>query len=269
MRPDALTREDRPDQAAMPPREPRTARYLRTWAITRHTAVLLARDPGIVITYAVMSAVLLVVLRPVYSRLSAPGTPAILQETPGMAVMFTLLALDMAGQVMLSERTWHTWDRLRASRAGALAVLTGKALPLVGVFFIQLVVLFAFAAATFGLNLAGGSWRLPVMGLCWAACVTACGLALGVWVGTQGQLAAIADIVAMVITCLSGCLVPLSILPRWVKTIAPYSPGYWASHGFQASVTGDMEVYGKAIAVVLGVTVVGLAIAAVRAPHGG
>jgi ABC-2 type transport system permease protein len=169
---------------------------------------------------------------------------------------------------MLSERTWNTWDRLRASQAGALAVLTGKALPLTAVFFVQQAVLFAFAAAAFGLDLPAGGWRLPVMGLCWALCVTTCGLALGVWVRTQGQLAAIADIVALLITCLSGCLVPLSILPRWVKAIAPYSPGYWASRGFQASVTGDLRVYGEAIGIVLGVAVAGLAIAAIRAPRG-
>jgi ABC-2 type transport system permease protein len=266
MPPDTLT-PARPDRAAEAARDPRAGRYRQTWVITRHTSVLLARDPGIVLTYAVMSAVLLVVLRPVYTRLAAPGTPSILQETPGMAVFFTLLALDMAGQVMLSERTWNTWDRLRASRAGSLAVLTGKALPLTGVFFLQQTVLFAFAAAAFGLDLPAGAWRLPVMGVCWAMCVTTCGLALGVWVRTQGQLAAIADIVALLITCLSGCLVPLPILPGWVRAIAPYSPGYWASRGFQASVTGDLRVYGQAVAVVLGVAAAGLAIAAIRAPR--
>lgn len=225
MQPDTLAPAS---PAAVAARGPSAARYRRTWVVTRHTAVLLARDPGIVLTYAVMSAVLLIVLRPVYTRLAAAGTPSILQETP---------------------------------------VLTGKALPLTGVFFIQQAVLFVFAAATFGLDLPAGSWRLPVMGLCWGLCVTTCGLALGVWVRTQGQLAAIADIVALLITCLSGCLVPLPILPRWVRAIAPYSPGYWASRGFQASVTADLRVYGQAIAVVLGVAAAGLAIAAIRAPR--
>lgn len=225
MQPDTLAPAS---PAAVAARGPSAARYRRTWVVTRHTAVLLARDPGIVLTYAVMSAVLLIVLRPVYTRLAAAGTPSILQETP---------------------------------------VLTGKALPLTGVFFIQQAVLFVFAAATFGLDLPAGSWRLPVMGLCWGLCVTTCGLALGVWVRTQGQLAAIADIVALLITCLSGCLVPLPILPRWARAIAPYSPGYWASRGFQASVTADLRVYGQAIAVVLGVAAAGLAIAAIRAPR--
>ena len=225
MQPDTLAPAS---PAAVAARGPSAARYRRTWVVTRHTAVLLARDPGIVLTYAVMSAVLLIVLRPVYTRLAAAGTPSILQETP---------------------------------------VLTGKALPLTGVFFIQQAELFVFAAATFGLDLPTGSWRLPVMGLCWGLCVTTCGLALGVWVRTQGQLAAIADIVALLITCLSGCLVPLPILPRWVRAIAPYSPGYWASRGFQASVTADLRVYGQAIAVVLGVAAAGLAIAAIRAPR--
>ncbi len=195
------------------------------------------------------------------------GPQVIRQETPGIAVMFTLLALDVAGQVLLSERTWHTWDRLRASQVGPMALLSGKALPLIVFFLIQQALLFAFAAVTFGFDLAVGSWRLLVMGVCWAFCVTACGLALGVWVRTQGQLAALADIVALTVSCLSGCLVPLSILPHWVKSVARFSPGYWAQQGFQAAVSGDISTYGRSIAVVIGVSAAALALAGVRAPR--
>lgn len=100
------------------------------------------------------------------------------------------------------------------------------------------------------------------MALLWATCVTACGLALGVHARSQGQLAAASDIGALTITCLSGCLVPLTVLPHWVSTVAPATPGYWALHGFQAAVTGNTAAYTHATAVITAITATALLISA-------
>lgn len=236
----------------------------RSSVVARHTAILLARDPGTVLAYTVMAMVLLTVLRPVYERLGGLGGlggPAIDQEAPGTAVMFTLLALDVAGQSLLSERTWHTWDRLRAGSAGPLPVLIGKAIPLTALFAVQQAALFVFADAVYGFDIAAGSWRLPVLVVAWSVCVTGTGLAVGAWVRTQGQLSATADVGALAVTCLSGSLVPLAILPRWVAHLAPWTPGYWALRGFQSAVEGDPAMYVRALGVLLGIGVVGLGLA--------
>ncbi|MER7924690.1 ABC transporter permease [Streptomyces sp. NPDC096057] len=233
-----------------------------TWVMTRHTLVLLIRDPGTPLAYTVMSLVLLSVLHPVYDRLATPGTPGIVQAAPGIAVMFTLLALDVAGQLVLSERTWNTWDRLRSGPASPSTILAGKALPLVALFLAQQAVLFLFATAAFGFPLAAGTWRLPLMAALWATCVSACGLALGVHARSQGQLAAALDIGALTITCLSGCLVPLTVLPHWVSTVAPATPGYWALQGFQAAVTANTDAYTHATAVITAITTTALLVSA-------
>ncbi|MFD4880361.1 hypothetical protein ACFWOB_44335 [Streptomyces sp. NPDC058420] len=115
-------------------------------------------------------------------------------------------------------------------------------------------VLFPFAAAAFGFPLTAGTRRLPLMAALWATCVTACGLVLGVHAHSQGQLAAASDIGALTITCLSGCLVPLTVLPHWVSTVAPATPGYGALHGFQAAVTGNTAAYAHATAVITAIT---------------
>lgn len=242
----------------------RTAR--RSWVVARHTAILLVRDPGTVIAYTVMAVVLLTVLRPLYERLGTFGGPAIDQEAPGTAVMFTLLALDVAGQNLLSERTWHTWDRLRAGAVGIPAVLAGKTMPLVALFAIQQATLFAFAAAVFGFDVTGGSWRLALVVAVWSVCVACLGLAVGAWVRSQGQLSAAADVGALAVTCLSGSLVPLAILPHWVAHVAPWTPGYWALRGFQSAVEGDQAMFAKTVGVlaVISVPAFGLAVAGSR-----
>jgi ABC-2 type transport system permease protein len=236
-------------------------------AVIRHTTVLLARDPGTLVAYTVMSMVLLMVLRPVYQRLGMPGGSPAEQETPGLAIMFTLLALDVAGQLLLSERTWGTWDRLRAGSVGTLTVLLGKALPLTLLFTLQQAVLFLFSDLVYGFPAADGTWRLPLMAVCWGLCVSSCGLALGVRVRSQGQLAAIADIGALAVTCLSGSLVPLAVLPGWVRAAAPFTPGYWGLHGLGDAVEGDHAGYLRCLAVTVAVTVVALLLACARGPR--
>jgi ABC-2 type transport system permease protein len=195
-------------RSARPPRAVR-----QVLVVARHTAILAVRDPTTVFAYTVMAMVLLTVLRPVYERLGTFGGPAIDQQAPGTAVMFTLLALDIAGQSLLSERTWRTWDRLRAGSVGPLTAMVGKAVPLSAVFVLQQTALFVFADAAYGFDIAAGSWRLPFVVVVWSVCVSGIGLAVGAWVRTQGQLSAAADVGALAVTCLSGSLVPLAILP--------------------------------------------------------
>jgi ABC-2 type transport system permease protein len=236
------------------PRGPRTAPTARrSLVVARHTTILLAREPGTVLAYTVMAMALLAVLRPVYERLGDLGgsttATAIDQQAPGAAVMFTLLALDVAGQSLLSERTWHTWDRLRAGSAGSPSILAGKAIPLIAMFTVQQAALFTFADVAYGFDLAAGSWRLALLMVTWSLCVSAMGLAVGALVRSQGQLSAGADIGALAVTCLSGSLVPLAILPHWVADVAPWTPGYWALRGFQSAVEGDQAMFGKALAV--------------------
>jgi ABC-2 type transport system permease protein len=232
-------------------------------AIARHTAVLLIRDPGTLIAYAVMSTLLMLVLHPVYDRLAAPGTPGILSAAAGTSVMFTLLALDVAGEQLLSERDWHTWSRLRATPVRPLAVLAGKAMPLAAVFLAMQGLLFGEAAWWFGLDLGPGTWRLPALMLVWACCVTGLGLALGAWLRGRGKLGAVADIGAMAMMGLSGALVPLAGLPVWFAGLAPATPGYWAVRGFRSALTGGDPT--RPLAVLAAIAVAAVALAALRA----
>ncbi|MCO6004145.1 ABC transporter permease [Actinoallomurus purpureus] len=127
---------------------------------------------------------------------------------------------------------------MRATPARRVSVLTGKALPLITVFVTLQALLFTEAGWWYGLDLTAGTWRLPLLWLAWASCATALGLALGAWLDGHGRLGAIADITAMIMTALSGALVPLTGLPHWIGDLAPALPAYWAVHGFQAALGG-------------------------------
>ena len=233
--------------------------------IARHTCVLLARDPGTLLAYTVMSSVLMAVLHPVYARMAPPGTSGTVSAAAGTSVMFTLLAMDVAGEQLLAEREWHTWNRIRATPARLASVLAGKALPLVTVFLTLQALLFTEAAWWYGLNLATGTWRLPLLWLAWASCVTTLGLALGAWLGGRGRLGAVADITAMIMMGLSGALIPPSSLPHRLADLASVLPASWAVRGYQAALgPRPSGTYTHALTLIAAVTAISGALAVLR-----
>ncbi len=199
--------------------------------------------------YVVMAVLLMTATRPMYSALGhlIAGLPAlgIDQAAAGMAVMFSLFALKVVGAHLLNERTWNTWDRLRATPAPFGEILFGKALPLYGAIVVQQAVLFGFAAVVFGLSPRAGWWALVLCGLGWSACVLLLGTAASTLARTPAQLSAAGDISAMLTSVLAGALVPVALLPGWLHHLAPISPGYWAMQAYRAALIGPASAMAR------------------------
>jgi ABC-2 type transport system permease protein len=219
----------------------------------RHEAVLLARSPGPLIGYTVMPVLLMTVLRPLLERIAhmsaTPDLNGTAQAASGMAVMFSLFALKVVGAGILQERTWHTWDRLRASPARAGEVLAGKAVPTLGVLIVQQAIIIGFAAAAFGLRPAAPWWVLLLVVVAWSGCILALGTAAATLVRSPAQLSAAGDIAVVLTSILAGTLVPTAWLPGWLRIMAPISPGYWAMRCYRATLDdpGAVSMVGSAI----------------------
>lgn len=245
----------------------------RAGTLAHHNLLLIARDPGQLINYTVRGAMLMALLQPLYTAaLHGHGQEAaqgIVQAAPGMAVMSSLFAMNVIGHDLLNEQSWHTWDRLRATRASTLELLAGKALPLFGLLALQQTVLFAFATLALGLRPAGPAWALTPIGAAWSLCTLACGAALALGAGSRAQFDALADLSATIATCLGGALIPLALLPDWLRPAAWLSPGYWAMSGYRAALTGAPATHLlRPCAVLLASTAVATALAVAGAARG-
>ncbi len=229
---------------------------VRLAAEVRHQRTLLARDPGPMIGYALMGLLLITVTRPLYAALGRliPGSASdgIDQAAAGMAVMFSLFALKIGAAHLLNERTWRTWDRLIASPASFAEILAGKALPLFTAIVAQQALLFGFAAAAFGLHPHAGWWALAACALVWSACVLLLGLGASTLARSPAQLSAAGDIFALLTTVLGGAIVPVALLPGWLRAIAPASPGYWALDAYRCALVGTPAQLGRPL-IMLGV----------------
>jgi ABC-2 type transport system permease protein len=209
----------------------------RIAALARHNVTIRLRDPGQMISYVVMPMVLMLVLKPLYVEAVDGGAT---QVATGLLVMFSVFAISIAGNSILAERTWRTWDRLRASHASATEMLLGKTIPIFVVMVLQQAILVVYGCLVIGLPIPRSIGFMILAIAVWGFTLLAIGAALAAVVRSHGELSMISDLGALTLSSLGGALVPLSIMPGWAQTVAHVSPGYWALSMMQAAVRGDV-----------------------------
>lgn len=242
---------------------------IRMTALVRHNSMLMLREPGPVISRFIQPLVLITLMRPLYvAALARDGVQVgTVQVVTGMMVMFSLLALSVVGTGILTERSWRTWDRLRATRARATELLAAKAIPA----FVMLVVLqtevIVFGVVVFGLRV-GDPALLALAVTSWALALLGIGTALGAVLRSQSELNVAYDIGGILFSALGGALIPQAELPGWSRAIAPVSPGYWAIAALRSALRGQTVATFRDAAVLSGLGAAAGTVAAWRMSRG-
>jgi ABC-2 type transport system permease protein len=235
--------------------------------MVRHNLILVGREPGPMISRIVMPVVIVLVLRPLYTSALGGQARGTAQAVVGMLVMFSLLGMSVVGNAVLTERSWHTLDRLRATPARPVELLAGKAVPVLLLVLTQQAVVLGLGVGVLHLHVTSyGLLGLAVA--TWAATLLCLGSALAMVVRSHAELSAAIDIGSIILTCLGGALVPLSTMPGWARTIAPASPGYWAMRCLHAALDGDVHTALTSAGVLSGVAALAATVAGVRLAHG-
>jgi ABC-2 type transport system permease protein len=242
------------------------ARALRVAALTRHNLLLRRRDPANLITYVITPMVLIALFKPVLARLMPDGGTA--QAVTGMLVLSSTLALQIVGMSLLSERTWRSWEMLRATPATAAELLIGKAVPVLAVLLLQQALVVGYGVAVAGLSVTGPPVLLLLALLVWSMTLLAAGSLLATLVRSHSQLAVLTDIGAILLSTLAGALLPLSLMPSIARHIAPASPGYWAISMLKAAIRGDAAGTLAPAAILGGIAVVAGTLACMRLRRG-
>jgi ABC-2 type transport system permease protein len=237
----------------------------RIGAIARHNKTIRLRDPGQMIAYIVMPMILMLVLKPLYVKAVHGGAT---QVVTGLLVMFSVFAIAVAGNSILVERNWQTWDRLRQSRATPAEMLIGKTIPIFVVMSFQQCLLFVYGCFVIGLPIPHDLGFVALAIAVWAFTLLAIGAALATIARSSGELGVISDVGAMVLSSMGGALVPLILLPGWAQAAAHGSPGYYALLMMKAAVRGDASGVLIPAAVLAGLGLVAGAFAVSRLTRG-
>jgi ABC-2 type transport system permease protein len=231
--------------------------------LVRHNLLLMRREPGPLLSRMILPVVFLTLLRPLYLAAWRGGATGNQQAVIATLVTFSLLALSISGSAILTERLGRTWDRLRATSLPPLSILAGKAIPAYAVLLAQQAFITGFAMACFGLRVTHPVLLLVVL-LTWSCALLCLGALLGVLVRSMGALSASYDIGGMLLSSMGGALVPLTVLPHWVRSVAPASPGYWVARSMRSAFDGDIHGVLLGCLVLAGVAVICGSIASIR-----
>jgi ABC-2 type transport system permease protein len=232
---------------------------MRILILARHNVRLLLREPGPALSRILSPLALIAILQPLYRQMHLDGDRAVIMAL----VLFSTLGLSIVANAVLSERVWHTLDRLRATALRPRDLVLGKCAAPLAVLVLQQLVVFGAGVAVFGLR-PRSPLLLGTMGIVWAVTVLCLGAALASVTSTPSAVSAITDGASFLSTALSGALLPLSAMTGWVRALAPVSPGFWVVRGFEAALAGTVVPVVTSAAILLGVAALAAALAARR-----
>lgn len=200
------------------------------------------REPVWVITNLFAPLCYLALFAPLLDDLSgAPGFPsgsALEVFAPGLLVLLGLFGAAFAGFGLINELRTGLVERLRVTPASRLALLLGPVLVDVVVLLVQALLLVG-AAYLVGLRvspvgLVVALVMLALMGLLLASCSYALALK------NESALASILQFFTLPLLLLSGVLLPLTLAPDWLRTIAGFNPLSYAVDAARALLEGDL-----------------------------
>ena len=231
------------------------------WALFRHEMRMVMDDPGVLVFLLLMPLLMMAVMKPLFAlSLQADGFASASgaeQAVPGMAAMFATFSASFASFGFFREHGWGTWDRLRASSATTSDIMIGKLGPVLFISIAQLIGLFAIGVLLLDVAIAGSVTALVLIIIAFSLSMLAFGMAITAVSRTSLQLNMFANLGGIVFAGVGGALVPVTVLPDWVQSIARFIPTFWAMDGFLGVILG-----GHGVADVIRPTLVLLAFAA-------
>jgi len=190
------------------------------------------------IAVAAMPLVLLIFLRRMFDFIveaeGYEGRPGSTLGIPGVAVLFTFMALTFFGWTAFDEHAWGTWDRQRSGPARPSELLGAK-LAVTWIHLVtQLAALFTVGVLWLELTSPGSWWGVVIVGVVAATVACAYGFMVFVLTPTSTLYLIPCHVGALAMAGLGGCLSPTSMMPNWIRAVSPATPTYWLMRGFRS-----------------------------------
>jgi len=184
----------------------------------------------------------LVLLGPLIQNVEGPGLSAgeqLEKFVPGVLILLALFTPLFTGFELVADIKSGVVERLTATRVSRAALLLGRVLKDVLGLLIQALVLVGVAVVMGlrpdALGLIASFLLLALTGVV-AACVS---YGFAFTLRDEGALASMLSTLTLPIMLLGGLLLPLSLAPSWIETIAVVNPFYHAVEAGRALMVGS------------------------------
>lgn len=193
---------------------------------------------------ALMQPILYLLLyAPLLDGLNIPGfnqSSSLDGFIPGLLVAIALFSLGFAGSAVLPDLQDGEIERMRVTPASRVALLLGMLLQEVLVFLIECAVL-VVAATLLGMraDLTGLVILFPLLALI-GVMIASFSYSIALIFKDQSILAAMISALTLPLLLLSGVLLPLSLAPDLMQTVAKFNPFAYAVDAARELIAGDM-----------------------------
>lgn len=216
-----------------------------TWLIFQRHSLLVIRARTYIffalaqpVTYVLLFAPLLKL------ALRAEGVTTYTQAyqvyVPGLLTVMAIVGGAYTGFGLLRELRSGIIERARVTPVSRLSLMLGRALREVAILEVQAVVI-TLLALPFGLRVPIGDLLLAylLLGLLSLSAVSI-SYALTLTVRNVGALPPLINSISQPVMLLAGVLLPLTLAPVWLISIARWNPFYWATNGMRSLFSGDL-----------------------------
>ena len=169
-------------------------------------------------------------------------SPMISYYAAAVGVMFLLFTASGASGSLLDESDSGALDRVLSARVTMTTLLAGKLIYSMLLAFLQLTVMFLWAAGVFHLDLFIHLPGFIVMTAATSFAVAAFGILLASVTRTRAQLAAFSTLIVLTMSAVGGSMFPRFLMPDAMKNVALFTFNSWAIEGYTKVFWRDQPV---------------------------
>ena len=214
-----------------------------SWLVFRRSLGLTVRQPAWLVAGVVQPCVYRLLFGPLLNSLSGvPGFPpggAFNVFVPGLLVMTALFGSTFVGFGFIDEMRHGVVERMRVTPMSRTAMVLGRTMRDICVFGFQGLILVVLAIP-FGLTIdpLGAVLAFALLGLI-GLVLGPISYAMALVIGSEDALAPLTQAIALPLLLLSGVMLPMSLAPDWLRTIATLNPLYHATLAIRALFNSD------------------------------
>jgi ABC-2 type transport system permease protein len=237
-----------------------------TWLIFERSLVLSLRNPVWVIMGILQPILYLLLFGPLLTNIAKmPGFPpggAFNVFVPGLLVMTALFGSAFVGFGLCDEMREGVVERMTVTPMSRVAMLVGRSMRDVVLLLAQGLIL-VLLAVPFGLeiNLGGVAVAFLMLALI-GIMMSPVSYTLALVLKSEDSLAPVVNGISLPLLLLSGVMLPMSLAPDWLQTVAKFNPLYHAVAAIRALFNasfGDGEiVLGVVLLIVLAVATIAI-----------
>jgi len=185
---------------------------------------------------------------------------------PGYLVMFVFFGAALGAPIVVRERKNNTLERMLASSVRKESIIGGVFLGTSAKGLIQIAIFWTVGIAAFNIDLGLAPAAVVLLSMLMVVMSASFAAMLASLVKSENAAAALANLVSLVLAPLGGCWWPLFITPRWMQTLAKFTPHGWATTGFNKLMVfgADFEAAVPSMLALLGFAVLFAVIAILR-----